>query len=163
MPLALFSSCFLRYFHNLVLDSFLIVFGHLVWAILSIALVFTLLGLVRGRTLITMQLIILHYPHEMTLLQCYTLGLSTCITLITTLHYLRVMTSKFFNVTLLSLVLPVWYVAELLSRLCIIFMSQCHNTILSQCRNVRVPHDTGAHRLNSHLDWPPIASPQRDR
>jgi len=36
-----------RYFHNLVLDSFLIVFGHLVWAILSTALVFTLLGLVH--------------------------------------------------------------------------------------------------------------------
>ena len=72
-----FIKCFLRYFHNLVLDSFLIIFGHLVWAILSTALVFTLLGLVRGRTLITMQLIILHFPHEMTLLQCYTLGLST--------------------------------------------------------------------------------------
>ena len=35
-----------RYYHNLVLDSFLIMFGHLVWALLSTALVFTLLGMV---------------------------------------------------------------------------------------------------------------------
>ena len=57
---------------------------------------------------------------------CYNvtlLGLVPCITLITTIHYLRVMSSKFRNVTLWSLVLPVWYVAEL--------SSQCHNTILS--------------------------------
>ena len=37
-----------RYYHNLVLDSFLIMFGHLVWALLSTALVFTLLGMVGG-------------------------------------------------------------------------------------------------------------------
>jgi len=37
-----------RYYHNLVLDSFLIMFGHLVWALLSTALVFTLLGMVHS-------------------------------------------------------------------------------------------------------------------
>ena len=153
----------------MVLDSFLIVFGHLVWAILSTALVFTLLGLVRGRPLIKIQLNFSlstchgvkisqsHTPRFGTVLpdwyladlsskcnwsffiilmkwHCYNvtlLGLVPCITLITTLHCLRVMTSKFRNVTLLSLVLPVYYVAELFSRLCIIFTSQCHNTILS--------------------------------
>ena len=41
-----------RYYHNLVLDSFLIMFGHLVWALLSTALVFTLLGMVGVITLI---------------------------------------------------------------------------------------------------------------
>ena len=40
-----------RYYHNLVLDSFLIMFGHLVWALLSTALVFTLLGMVGVITL----------------------------------------------------------------------------------------------------------------